>query len=127
MLVVTDAQSRFSWSFQIAPDGSLRNGEPFYRLEMPESGWMSVVQGATFDSIGQVSFATPLGVQVCEANGRVAMILNPPERGPVTSVAFGGTGRNWLFVTVNGKVFRREIKVKGVPASVVATLPRPPL
>ena len=34
--VVTDAQSRFSWSFQIAADGSLLNGEPFYRLEMPE-------------------------------------------------------------------------------------------
>ena len=32
MLIVTDAQSRFSWSFQIAADGSLINGEPFYRL-----------------------------------------------------------------------------------------------
>jgi gluconolactonase len=127
MLVVTDAQSRFSWSFQIAPDGSLRNGEPFYRLEMPESGWMSGVQGAVFDSIGQVYFATPLGVQVCEANGRVAMILNPPERGPVTSVAFGGDERNWLYVTVNGKTYRREAKVKGVPPSQVAKLPRPPL
>ncbi|MBS1824183.1 MAG: SMP-30/gluconolactonase/LRE family protein [Acidobacteria bacterium] len=127
MLVVTDAQSRFSWSFQIAPDGSLRYGEPFYRLEMPESGWMSGVRGAAFDSIGQVYFATPLGVQVCEANGRVAMILNPPERGAVTQVAFGGKEMNWLYVTVNGKTYRRETKVNGVPASVVAKLPRPPL
>ena len=45
MLVVTDAQARFSWCFQIAADGSLINGEPFYRLEMPESGWMSGVHG----------------------------------------------------------------------------------
>ena len=127
MLVVTDGQSRFSWSFQIAKDGTLQNGEPFYRLEMPESGWMSGVQGAAFDSIGQVYFATPLGVQVCEANGRVAMILNPPERGAVTSVWFGGEEMNFLYVTENGKTFRREVKVKGVPAAVVAKLPRPPL
>src|SRR5207302_2835321 len=79
MLIVTDAQSRYSWSFQIAADGSLINGEPFYRLEMPETGWMSGVQSAAEDAIGQVYFATALGIQVCEANGRVAMILNPPE------------------------------------------------
>lgn len=127
MAVVTDAQSRFSWSFQIAPDGTLRYGEPFYRLEMPEQGWMSRVQGVAIDSIGQVYFATPLGIQVCEANGRVAMILNPPERGPVTSVAFGGKDQNWLYVTVGGKLFRREVKVRGVPAWTVEKLPRPPL
>lgn len=88
---------------------------------------MSGVQAAAFDSIGQVYFATPLGVQVCEANGRVAMILNPPDRGAVTQVAFGGKEMNWLYVTVNGKTYRRETKVKGVPASVMAKLPRPPL
>ncbi len=64
MLVVTDAASRFSWSFQIAADGSLTNGEPFYRLELPEDGWKSEVRGAAVDSIGQVYFATPLGVQI---------------------------------------------------------------
>ncbi len=127
MAVVTDRQSRFSWSFQIAPDGTLRYGEPFYRLEMPEQGWMSGVEGAAFDSIGQVYFATPLGVQVCEANGRVAMILNSPEHGAVTSVAFGGPEMNWLYATVNGKVYRRPVKVKGVPPSIVAKLPKPPL
>ena len=33
MLVVGGGGSRYSWSFQIAADGSLINGEPFYRLE----------------------------------------------------------------------------------------------
>ena len=36
---------------------------------------MSGVQGATLDSIGQVYFASALGIQMCEANGRVAAIL----------------------------------------------------
>jgi len=127
MLIVTDAQGRFSWSFQIAPDGSLINGEPFYRLEMPETGWMSGVQGAAEDSIGQVYFATAVGVQVCEANGRVAQILNPPEYGSVSSLAFAGKDLNWLYVAEGGRLFRRPVKVKGVAAWAPVKPPKPPL
>jgi gluconolactonase len=127
MLVVTDAQARFSWSFQIAADGSLVNGEPFYRLELPEAGWMSGVHGATEDAIGQVYFASVLGVQVCEANGRVAAILNSPEPGGITGLAFAGKDMNWLYVAEGGRFFRRAVKVKGVPAWAPAKLPRPPL
>ncbi len=127
MLVVADAQSRFSWSFQLTADGSLTNGEPFYRLEMPESGWMSGVQSVTLDTIGQVYFATGIGLQVCEANGRVAQILNPPEHGMITSLAFGGKSLNWLYVSQGGKLFRRPVKVSGVFADTPASLPKPPL
>ena len=127
MLVVTDAQSRFSWSFQIAADGSLVNGEPFYRLEMPEAGWTSGVEGATLDSIGQVYFASAAGIQMCEANGRVAAILNSPEPGPIAALTFAGKDMNWLYVAEGGKLFRREVKVNGVAAWAPAKLPRPPL
>jgi gluconolactonase len=127
MLIVTDAQARFSWSFQIASDGGLVNGEPFYRLEMPEEGWMSGATGAVEDSIGQVYFASAAGIQVCEANGRVAAILNAPEPGRVTSIAFGGKDLNWLYVTEGGKLFRRPAKVKGVGAWAPVKLPKPPL
>ncbi len=127
MLVVTDGQSRFSWSFQIAADGSLENGEPFYRLEMPESGWMSGVHGVTEDTIGQVYFATPLGVQVCEANGRVAMILNAPEYRGVSGVTFAGAGMDWLYVTTGGGLYRRPTKVKGAGSWETLKLPKPPL
>jgi sugar lactone lactonase YvrE/predicted esterase len=127
MLVVTDAQARYSWSFQIAADGSLINGEPFYRLEMPEEGWMSGVQAVTEDSIGQVYFATAIGVQVCEANGRVAQILNPPEHGKISSLAFAGKDLDWLYVAEGSKLFRRQVKVKGVAAGSRVKLPKPPL
>jgi gluconolactonase len=127
MVIVTDAQSRFSWSFQIAEDGSLTNGEPFYRLEMPETGWMSGVTGVTEDSIGQVYFATPVGIQMCEANGRTAAILNAPEHGNITSLAFAGKDMNWLYVSEGGKLFRRPVKVKGVTVAAPVKLPKPPL
>ncbi|MFN7922545.1 MAG: alpha/beta hydrolase-fold protein [Bryobacteraceae bacterium] len=127
MVVISDEVGRLAWSFQVAPDGSLRNGEPFYRLEMPESGWKSAAVGVAEDSIGQVYFATAIGIQVCEANGRLAMILHAPERGEVTSVAFGGPEMNWMFATVRGHLFRRPAKVKGVGGWAPAALPRPPL
>lgn len=127
MLIVTDAQSRFSWSFQIAADGSLANGEPFYRLEMPEMGWVSGVHGVTEDSSGQVYFATPFGVQVCEANGRLAIILNSPEHGAVSSLAFAGKNLDWLYVTEGGKLFRRPVKVTGVAVDAPVKPPQPPL
>jgi len=127
MLIVTDAQARFSWSFQIGRDGSLINGEPFFRLETPEAGWMSGVLGVIEDSIGQVYFATPSGIQMCEANGRVAAVLNPPERGAISGLAFGGKDLNWLYASEGGKLFRRPVKVNGVAAWGPIKPPKPPL
>jgi enterochelin esterase-like enzyme/sugar lactone lactonase YvrE len=127
MLHVTDAQSRFSWSFAIAADGTLVHGEPFYRLEMPESGWKSGVTGVAVDSIGQLYFAGPLGIQVCEANGRTAQILNPPEYGAVTALAFSPQEPAWLYVAEGARLFRRPVKVKGVAAWAPVKPPRPPL
>lgn len=120
MVVITDTGGRFSWSYQIGPDGGLRNGEPFYRLEVPESGWMSGVKSAALDSIGQVYFATALGVQMCEANGRVAAILHSPG-GPLNGVAFAGT---YLYVATDSGLYRRPVKVRG---GVPGKLPKPPL
>ena len=127
MLIVADELGRFSWSFQVGADGSLLNGEPFFRLEMPESGWTSGVRGVTEDSIGQVYFATPLGIQVCEANGRMAEILNPPVPGGVSALVFGGKDWNMLFVTQGGRVFRRAAKVTGNSVEAPAKPPQPPL
>jgi gluconolactonase len=127
LLVVTDAQSRFSWSFQIAPDGSLRNGESFYRLEMPEEGWNSNVTSVAEDSTGQTYYATPEGVQICEANGRVATILNAPEIGAVTALTFAGRDATMLYVAVNGKVYRRAVKVHGTSVANPVKPPKPPL
>jgi sugar lactone lactonase YvrE len=129
MVVVTDAGARFSWSFQIAADGGLKNGEPFFRLEMPEEGWRSEVRGAALDAIGQVYFATRLGVQMCEATGRVAALLHAPGgRGGVRAVAFGGAGFAWMYVIrEDGKVFRRKVKVTGANVGTVGALPKPPL
>jgi gluconolactonase len=134
MVIVTDAQSRFSWSFQIAPDGSLENGEPFYRLELPEEGqasesWMSHVEDVATDAGGAAYFATPRGIQVCEPSGRVIEILNPPESSPeagaLTGIAFSGANPAWLYVVQGNKLYRRPVKVAYAPVWAPVKPPKP--
>jgi len=134
MLVVTDWSSRYAWSFQIATDGSLVNGEPFYRVEMPETiVWSrqdSDVWGAVEDTDGQVYFATPLGIQVAMQNGRISQILNPPIAGggPLTAITFAGNeNASWIYVVQDGKLFRRHVKVRGANAWTVVKPPKPTL
>jgi sugar lactone lactonase YvrE len=115
-LWVGDGMNRYQWSFQIAPDGSLINGEPFQRVEMPESTLFSGVDGLAVDSIGYLWATSAMGIQVCEQPGRCAQILNKPEFGPtpISNIAFGGPGRSWLYVTQGPKLFRRPVKRTGV-------------
>ncbi|MGD0345546.1 MAG: alpha/beta hydrolase-fold protein [Terracidiphilus sp.] len=133
LLVVTDAFARYSWSFQIAADGSLVNGEPFYRLEMPETTMFRVtsgVFGAVEDTDGEVYFATPSGIQICMQNGRIVEILNPPlpGGGPLTAIAFAaGANANWIYVAQDGKLFRRPVKVTGANAWTIVKPPKPTL
>jgi gluconolactonase len=133
MLVVTDGGSRYSWSFQIAADGTLMNGEPFYRLELPETttlSWQSGTSGAVEDVNGTVYFASALGIQVSMQNGRIAEILNPPipGGGTLTAITFDQIGdQNWLYAAQDGKLFRRPVKVTGADAWTVVKPPKPTL
>jgi gluconolactonase len=129
MLLVGDGMDRYQWSFQIAADGSLVNGEPFQRLEMPEEGLFSGVRGLTVDSIGYMWATSAVGIQVCEQPGRCSNILNKPEftATPIAGIAFGGPERAWLYVTQGGKLFRRETRRTGVVAWEPVKPPRPGL
>jgi gluconolactonase len=129
MVLVADGMDRYQWSFQIAADGSLLNGEPFQRLEMPEEGLFSGAAGLAVDSIGYMWATSAMGIQVCEQPGRCTNILNKPEfdQVPITSIAFGGPTRAWLYVTQGGKLFRRETKRTGVVAWEPVKPPQPGL
>jgi sugar lactone lactonase YvrE len=129
MLLVGDGMDRFQWSFQIAADGTLINGEPFQRLEMPEEGLFSGVAGLTMDSLGYLWATSAMGIQICEQPGRCSNILNKPEFNgtPISDIAFGGPDRTWLYVTQGGKLFRRQTKRVGVTAWELIKPPQPGL
>ncbi|AFL87037.1 enterochelin esterase-like enzyme [Terriglobus roseus DSM 18391] len=126
MLIVTDPEHRHQWSMQLQADGTPANAEPFYRLEVLDDD--GGAKGAAVDALGQVYFATAVGIQVCEASGRVAMILNSPVPDKtVDAVAFGGPDREWLYAVADGKLFRRKMKVHAAPIDKPEKPPQPPL
>jgi len=129
MLLVGDGMDRYQWSFQIAADGALVNGEPFQRLEMPEEGLFSGVGGLATDTLGYMWATSAMGIQVCEQPGRCTNILNKPEFNdtPVTSIAFGGPERAWLYVTQGNKLFRRQTKRQGSAVREPVKPPQPGL
>lgn len=114
LLYVADARNKWVWSFAIQSDGSLANGEAFYRLETPDESSISGADGMTVDTEGHLYVTTRLGLQICDQPGRVVAIVNKPHAGPVSNVVFAGTGLQTLYVTAGDKVFRRPVRRKGV-------------
>jgi gluconolactonase len=126
LLLVADYSSRWVWSFQIQPDGSLANGQAFYRLEMPDELTTAAADGMTLDSEGYLYVATNTGIQICDPPGRVVAILSKPQlNAALTNAVFGGPGLDQLFVTNGDKVYRRPMKHKGVNAWTVVKPPAP--
>ena len=114
LLYVTDYRGKWVWSFQVQPDGSLANGQPFYRLETPDDSSISNADGMTVDADGYLYVATRAGLQVCDQAGRVVAILDKPQDAPLTNVVFAGPDLQTLYVTAGDKVYKRHVRRRGV-------------
>lgn len=131
LLVVSDHVGRATWSFHIEPDGGLLNGEPFYHLELPDSVAEGPLRpgadGMTFDDQGNLYIATSLGIQICDQAGRVVGIIRHPGAPRARNVVFAGPDLQTLYVTAGDKVFKRQMRRKGVFPWQPVKLPRPQL
>ncbi len=128
LLTVADTDTKWVWSFQIQRDGSLANGQPFYRLETPDVSSRSVADGMTISEDGYLFVTTAMGVQICDQPGRVVGILQKPQPGWLTNAVFAGPDMQTLYVTAGDKVFRRHMRKRGVrPWEGAAKPPRPRL
>jgi predicted alpha/beta superfamily hydrolase/sugar lactone lactonase YvrE len=113
-LVADDPSKRGIWWFQVQADGGLTNGDATYRLEIPDESVASGAAGMAWDTEGFLYVATHMGVQVFDPPGRVMAILNPPQPGALSGLAFGGPNRDVLYVTSGGKLFQRPMRHKGI-------------
>lgn len=127
LLIVDDAEGRWTWSFQVQPDGSLAHGEPFYHLETSDESSATAAGGMTVDSDGYLYVPTNIGIQICDQPGRVVAIVDKPQGGALTSVALGGPDFQTLYVTASNKVFRRRMRRKGVFSGTILKPPVPQL
>jgi len=115
LLYVTEFRSRWVYSYQIQPDGSLAHKQKFYHLHVPDTADDAGADGIRADTAGRLYVATKMGVQVCDQAGRVSVIL-PTPNGRASNLYFGGPEFDTLFVTAGDKVFKRKMKARGANA-----------
>lgn len=127
LLWVADSAGRSVWSFSVEPDGTLSNGEPFYRMELPEEMPSAGADGMAVDTEGYLWVATRYGLMVCDQPGRVTAILNKPQQGPLAHVAFGGPDLQTIYVCAGDKIYKRPVRRKGVPSWTAMKPPTPRL
>jgi gluconolactonase len=120
LLYVAEKSSKWIYSYVILPDGTLTDKQRFYWLQtadLPDDGG---VQDLAVDRHGNLYAATPMGIQVCDQNGRVRAILPiPVASGAVRKLCFGGPQFDVLFATDGIHSFKRRLKVAGVPSWAV--------
>lgn len=124
-LYLTDRDSHWIYSFQVAADGSLAHGQQYGWLHLPDEEGRSEAGGMAVDREGRLYVATNLGVQVLDQPGRVHAILPLPDRVPAVDLHFGGGRGGALYVTgQDGRLFSRELNTTGLESS--AEPKRPP-
>ncbi len=118
LLLVADSATRWVWSFQIQPDGSLAYGLAFHRLEIEdevgEGQTRTSADGFTVDTEGFLYVGTRLGLQVSDPAGRVSAVLLKPEGKVISNAVFAGPSLDTLYVTAQDSVFRRRTLRQGV-------------
>ena len=113
LFFVADAASQWVYSYVVEADGSISNRQRFYWLHMTDVPNNSGAQDMATDAHGNLYVATRMGIQVCDQNGRVRAILPLPAPSlPVIGLAIS---KQYLFATDGKRVFRRKIKVEGIP------------
>lgn len=114
LLIVADTAGQMVYSFQILPDGSLTNKQPYFHLHMPDTATQSGADGMTVDTLGRLYVTTSAGLQVCDQAGRVNAIIHKPQRAWLANAVFAGPDLDTLVVTCGDKVYKRKTKAKGV-------------
>ncbi|MDA1166343.1 MAG: SMP-30/gluconolactonase/LRE family protein [Planctomycetota bacterium] len=114
LLFVSDTRGRFSFSFQIAPGGSLRHKQKYGHVHVSDSSSFSGADGWTVDTEGRRYLTTKQGLQVFDQLGRCHIILAFPQGATwMSNVCFGDPKLDTLYLTCEDKVFRRKINATG--------------
>lgn len=128
LLTVADTAGRFTYSFQIQPDGALAHKQPYGYLHVPDETSQSGADGMAVDTEGRLYVTSRVGLQVLDQPGRVHLILSKPNAGWLSNVIFGGPERDTLYVTCGEGIYKRRVKAVGVNSwQPPVTPPKPQL
>jgi enterochelin esterase-like enzyme/sugar lactone lactonase YvrE len=116
LLSVADGRSKWLYSFQIKPDGTLANKERFFWLHVPDWEDDAGAESVCYAKEGQMFVTTRYGIQVCADDGPTQVILPMPDRSRVIGVCLGGPELNTLYAFCGDKVWKRVIKLHAIGA-----------
>jgi gluconolactonase len=110
ILYVNDTKLALIRAFDVAPDGSVRNGRVFHELAGKEPG---VADGMKVDRNGTLYCTGPGGLHVIGADGTLIGRIRIP--GHATNLAWGDDDFRTLYVTTYDSVLRIPMKQQGMP------------
>ena len=108
VLYIDDSHHQHIRSFDVANDGSLRNGRVFADLAHESAG---VPDGMKVDQDGNVYATNSLGIWVHNSSGEFLGLITVPE--VPANCAWGEDGQT-LFITARTSVYRVRMTVPGV-------------
>jgi enterochelin esterase-like enzyme/sugar lactone lactonase YvrE len=111
LLSVADGRSKWVYSYQIQPDGTLINKERFFWLNVQDWEDDAGAESVCYSKEGRMFVATRSGIQVSADDGPTQIILPVPDRSRVLGVCLGGPEMNTLFAFCGDKVWKRLVKV----------------
>jgi sugar lactone lactonase YvrE/enterochelin esterase-like enzyme len=125
LLYVAEARSHWVYSYLIQSNGTLTDKQRYFHLHVPDHADNSGVDGIRVDREGRLYTATSMGVQVCDAAGRVNCIIPTPAV-DLANLCLGGEHFDTLFVMCRDRVFKRKVKVQGANAFEAPIKPAAP-
>ncbi len=116
LLSVADGHSKWAYSYQINPDGTLTNKERFFWFHVPDWEDDAGAESVCYAKEGQMFVATRFGIQVCADDGPTQVILPMPDRSRVIGICLGGRDLDTLFAFCKDKIWKRKVKVHAMGA-----------
>ena len=116
-LYVNDWDGQYLVTFDVQPDGTLKNRKNFGKYTLKEEtdhGLVSGADGLCIDSKGDTFATTPAGVQVFGPKGEHLGDIEAPYDQPPQNCGFGGPDNSYLYVTGRGVVYRIHTLNAGV-------------
>jgi sugar lactone lactonase YvrE len=116
LLSVADGHSKWAYSYQINPDGTLTNKERFFWFHVADWDDDAGAESVCYAKEGQMFTATRIGIQISADDGPSQVILPLPDRGRVIGVCLGGKDMDTLFAFSGDKIWKRKVKTHGIGA-----------
>lgn len=116
LLSVAAGGSKWAYSYQINPDGSLTNKERFFSYHVADWDDDAGTEGLCYAQEGQMFAATRSGVQISADDGPTQVILPLPDNSRVMAVCLGGKDLDTLYAFAADKIWKRKVKVHATGA-----------